>query len=80
VFFILNGKVPVCIECKSGEFRQSIDKYTGLRKRLGLEKAQFIVCVAGLPGDQASGLSSMYDLTFVNEQDLRPHLERLVDA
>lgn len=79
VFFILNGKVPVCIECKSGEFRQTIDKYVVLRKRLGLEKAQFIVCVAGLPDDQANGLSSMYDLTFVSEQGLRPHLELLAN-
>lgn len=78
VFFLLNGTTTICIECKTGEFRQSIDKYGTLRKRLGLTKEQFIVCVLGLPDDQASGLSSMYDLTFVSEKSLIPHVARLL--
>lgn len=78
VFFLLNGKTSICIECKTGEFRQSIDKYGTLRKRLGLAKEQFIVCVQGLPEDQANGLTSMYDLTFVNERGLLPHVTRLL--
>jgi hypothetical protein len=78
VFFVLNGKTPLCIECKTGEFRQSIDKYATLRKRLGLEKDQFIICVIGLPDVQASGLSSMYDLTFVSERGLNAQLARLL--
>lgn len=78
VFFVLNGNEPVCIECKSGEFRPTIDKYVGLRKRLGLDPSRFVICVAGLPEDQAVGLGSMYDLTFVNESGLRRHLESLI--
>jgi hypothetical protein len=78
VFFILGGNKPLCIECKTGEFRPSIDKYATLRKRLGLNKAQFVICVLGLPDEQASGLSSMYDLSFVNEQGLTAHLERML--
>lgn len=78
VFCILNGEKPVCIECKTGEFRPSIDKYATLRKRLGLEKSQFIICVLGLPDEQARGLSSMYDLTFVSESGLAGHLANLV--
>jgi hypothetical protein len=77
VFCLLNGNIPICIECKCGEFRQSIDKYLTLRKRLGLNKKQFIVCVSGLPDEQATGLSSMYELTFVNEQGLKSHLAAL---
>lgn len=77
VFCLLNGNTPICIECKSGEFRESIDKYLTLRKRLGLNKKQFIICVSGLPEDQATGLTSMYDLTFVNEQGLKSHLTTL---
>lgn len=74
VFFLLNGRTPICIECKNGEFRPFIDKYLTLRKRLGLDKQQFIVCVAGLPEEQATGLSNMYELTFLNEQGLKPYL------
>jgi len=78
VFFLLNGKTSICIECKTGEYRQSIDKYGTLRKRLGLAKEQFIICVLSLPEDQASGLTSMYDLTFVSEKGLIPHVTRLL--
>lgn len=78
VFFLINGNTPVCIECKTGEFRPSIDKYTTLRKRLGLQKSQFIICVLGFSDDQANGLSSMYDLTFVNERSLQDQLGRLL--
>jgi Zn finger protein HypA/HybF involved in hydrogenase expression len=77
LFCILNGKTPLCIECKTGEFRQSIDKYVTLRRRLGLEKDQFVICVVGLSDEQGRGLSSMYDLTFVGERGLGPHLGRV---
>lgn len=78
VFFLLKGGEPVCIECKSGEFRESIDKYVGLKKKLGLDKAHFILCATDLTDEQARGLSTMYGLTFVNEQGLAPHLQGLL--
>lgn len=60
------GKNPIFIECKTGEFRHDIEKYTRLRKRLGVEKSHFILCVADLSDEQAKGLSAMYELSFVN--------------
>jgi hypothetical protein len=64
VFFLVEGNTPVCIECKTGEFRQDIDKYLRLRKRLGIDRSQFILCCLGLGDEQAAGLSSMYELSF----------------
>lgn len=72
------GQEPICIECKSGEFRQDIDKYVRLRKRLKLDKSRFILCAADLTDEQAAGLSAMYDLSFVNLQSLAPHLQRVL--
>jgi hypothetical protein len=69
IFTLLNGS-PIYIECKTGEFRQDIDKYLKLRKKLHLKKEQFILCIFGLDIKQAQGLTSMYDLTFVNETTL----------
>ena len=77
VFMLIDGKVPICIECKSGEFRQNIDRYLALRKRLGLDAKQFVMCIAGLSDDNAKAFSAMYDLTFVSEQGLAGHLGRL---
>jgi phage FluMu protein Com len=78
VFFLIKNRIPLCIECKSGEFRQHIDKYSKMRKRLHLEKEQFFLCVVGLTEEQALGLTSMYDLTFVNETNFIQHIENLL--
>lgn len=74
VFILANGNLPICIECKSGEFRESIAKYTRLKKRLNLPASRFILCVAGLSAEEELGLSSMHDLTFVSESSLVKHL------
>ncbi len=78
VFVLPDGQPPICIECKSGEFRRDIDKCLRIRKRLGLEKNRFIICASDLSDEQANGLSAMYDLTFVNLKSLRTHLQALV--
>ena len=62
---------------KSGEYRQDIDRYVSLRKRLGLTGKKLVMCVAGLSDEHAKGLTAMYDLTFVSEQGLLPHLRTL---
>jgi hypothetical protein len=78
VFFLVNGRIPLCIECKTGEFRQDIDKYSNLRKRLHVDKSQFLICVIGLSQEQIQGLTSMYDLTFVNERNFLEQVEKLL--
>jgi PII-like signaling protein len=76
--FLLANNVPVCIECKSGEFRRDIDKYVGLRKRLNLTKDQFLICVLGLSQAQTQGLTSMYEVTFVNENNVFSQIESVL--
>ena len=78
LFFLTENNVPVCIECKTGEFRQDIDKYLSLRKKLNINKNQFVICVFGLSQEQAKGMTSMYDLTFVNETSLIQHIQTVV--
>lgn len=72
------GQPPICIECKSGEFRRDIDKYLRLRKRLGMDRSRFVICAADLTQEQAAGLTAMYELTFVNLVMLAPHLTTLM--
>lgn len=78
IFFLTKNNTPVCIECKSGEFRQDIDKYLKLRKQLNIQKDQFILCIFGLSKEQTQGLTSMYDLTFTNEMNLMSHIEKII--
>jgi len=77
VFMLIDGNTPLCIECKSGEFRQNIDRYLALKKRLGLDARQFVMCIAGLSEENAKAFSAMYELSFVNERGLGGHLARL---
>jgi len=66
-FFLLDKKTPLCIECKSGEFRPYIDKYLNLCKRLKLDKSAFWLVIVGLSDQETQALTAMYDLTFLNE-------------
>ena len=77
VFILIDGNIPICIECKSGEFRQNIDRYLTIKKRLGINDKHFVMCIAGLSEDNAKAFSVMYNLTFVNERSLSEHLARL---
>lgn len=73
-----SGQSPVCIECKTGEFRREIDKYQRLRKRLGIERNRFIICSTDITDEQATSLTAMYDLTFVNIASLKRHLNSIL--
>jgi len=69
VFFLINNDTPLFIECKSGEFRSTIEKYQKLRKRMGIDKEHFTMLVLGISDEQIKGLTSMYDITFINENN-----------
>jgi hypothetical protein len=77
VLLLIDGKQPIYIECKTGEFREDIDKYLTLRKRLGLDSKNFIMCITGLSDEHAKGLTAMYGLTFTNELALADQLARV---
>jgi hypothetical protein len=76
IFFLID-KQPLWIECKSGEFRDSINKYQTLRKRIGITPEYAIMLVSGLEDEKTASMSSMFNLTIVNERNLLAHLTRL---
>ena len=78
VFFLINKTRPLYIECKTGEFRQDLDKYISLKKILSIEQKHFILCVLDLDPEQCKGLSAMHGLTFVNMHTLGQHLSTLI--
>ncbi len=73
-----HGQQPICIECKTGEFRRDIDKYLRLNKRLGLGRERFIICATQLSDEQATSLSAMYELSFANLKTLGGKLHALL--
>ena len=75
VVFLPNGKNPLIIECKSGEYRRELDKYLALRKRLDIPASHFIILGTDLDDTQAKSLSAMYELTFATLDNLSEHLQ-----
>ncbi len=78
VMVLPEGQAPICIECKSGEFRRDIDKYLRLRKRLGIDRSRFIICASDLSDELASGLSAMHELSFASLNTLGQKLQNLL--
>jgi len=75
IFFLNQKDEPVYVECKTGEFRNDLNKYFELKKKLNIKKENFILCVFGLDQAQAQGLTSMYEITLVNEATLIDHIK-----
>lgn len=73
VMYLPLGKIPLIIECKSGEYRRDLDKYLNLRKRLDLPPSHYLILATDLSHAQANSLSAMYQLTFVTPDRLLPH-------
>lgn len=77
VVFLLGGKTLLVVECKSGEFRGDLNKYSKLQKRLKLERDSFLICNPDIDSEQASALTAMYGLTFVNLESFPQYLATL---
>jgi stress response protein SCP2 len=77
VFFLINN-TPLFIECKSGEYRQFIDKYCKLRKQLAIDKSHFLFLIADMNDTKTKGLTAMFDITFLNVTQLEHYLAKIV--
>lgn len=78
VFFVLPKNKPLWIECKSGEFRQDIQKYTKICKTLNIPKENFLLLVLDETDEKMIGLSNTFDLTFVSEKNFLNYIEKLL--
>ncbi len=65
LFFLVDGK-PLWIECKTGEFCDSIEKYSLLKKTLNIDKERAILLVSNLEEDKAKGFSHMFYVLKIN--------------
>lgn len=79
VFFLINN-TPLFIECKSGEYRGFIDKYSKLRQKLFINKQSFLMLISGVQQEQINGLNAMFDITFINEAMLFNHVQHIINS
>jgi hypothetical protein len=78
LFFVLPKNKPLWIECKSGEFRQDINKYTKICKALNIPKENFLLLVLDESDEKMIGLSNTFDITFVSEKNFLNYIEKLL--
>lgn len=74
VFCLIDG-MPLFIECKSGEYRGFIDKYSRLRRKMLIDKPYFWFLISGETDEQLKGLTAMFDITFINEKMLNDYCD-----
>ena len=64
VVFMPEGETPIFIECKSGEFRQSLDKYIRICKKFALPTQNWLLLAAEIDEKQAAAFEKMYPVRF----------------
>jgi hypothetical protein len=65
----LVDRLPLWVECKTGEYQAYIAKYSDARKILSVPKQRAILVILGIPNDVATNLTHLYDMTVVNENN-----------
>ncbi|MFK5976300.1 MAG: hypothetical protein QM493_07325 [Sulfurovum sp.] len=78
IFLLTENNKAIYIECKTGEFREDVNKYLQLQKKLGINKEHFIICVLEISSTHSAGLSTMYDLNFLNEENILEDIANLI--
>lgn len=76
LFFLVDNQ-PLWIECKTGEFRDSIDKYSKLRKSLNIDDNHAILLISNLEKEKAKSFSHMFDLSIVTETTFLAYIQTL---
>ena len=79
LFFLINNKIPLWIECKAGEFRSFINKYAELCKRLKFDRKNFLLLVSGIADDKILGLTNTFDMKIVNEKNFLSAIAELLE-
>ncbi len=78
IVFVNQRKELFIIECKSGEYRQDLNKYLTLRKRLNLPADKFSILVTDVNEVQAQSMTAMYELNFITLEKLEDYLKAMI--
>ena len=74
VVFMPENKTPLFIECKSGEFRQDLDKFIRICKKINIPTKNWIVLASEIDKPQADAFEKMYPVRFC---DIAHFLEKV---
>lgn len=64
VVFKPENQIPIFIECKSGEFRQNLDKFIKICKKINIPTQNWLVLACEIDKTQANAFEKMYPVRF----------------
>lgn len=64
IVFKPENQIPIFIECKSGEFRQHLDKFIRICKKINIPTKNWLVLAAEIDKKQADAFEKMYPVRF----------------
>ena len=64
VIFLLEGAEALFIECKTGKFRQDVDKFLRICNKIDIDTKNWIVLAAQLDNTKAKAFEEMYPVRF----------------
>lgn len=79
LFFYVNDKF-YWVESKTGDYYESIDKYSWLASRLGLQQNQAFVVLTDVDQDKKISLSSSYKLSVIGVDDVEPTFIKILKS
>lgn len=74
VVFMSEDQTPIFIECKSGEFRQHLDKFIRICKKISIPTRNWLVLASEIDQKQANAFEKMYPVSFC---DLEHFVEKV---
>lgn len=78
LFFLVEGKLPLWVECKSGEFRSAIGKYAQMREQLKIGKENMLLLALDLPDDRVAGMCSTFNSSIRNHHGFLEYVNGLL--
>jgi len=79
LFFYVNDKF-YWVESKTGDYHESIDKYSRLASSLGLQQNQAFVVLTDVDQDKKISLSSSYKLSVIGVDDVEPTFIKILKS
>ncbi len=74
----LIDKVPLWLECKTGDYQAYILKYSEFRKVLSISKARACLIILGISNELTNKLNQLYEITVLNENNFLEYIELLI--
>ena len=79
LFFLINQSLPLWIECKTGGYQNHLFRYSKMRSQLGILKKRAFLMILDLDETLADQLTSLHEITVVNQNNFRDKIEATLD-